>query len=188
MRPAMHSNQETVMRKVLFILSELLDEDVEWLAENGERLVFPSGEMLIGHGSQVDSVYFVLDGLFGVLAKGGDVIVELGTGEIIGEMSLVDPAPTTAAVHARPGGVALRLPHAVLRARLDSDNAFAARFYRALSVFMSDRIRQTTRRFGYGGGLPDPSMPQLEPLNDELASKVYLAGARFDRLLRRLAA
>jgi CRP-like cAMP-binding protein len=176
------------MRKVLFILSELLDEDVEWLADNGDRLVFPVGEVLIPHGSRVDSVYFVLDGLFGVLAKGGDVIVELGTGEIIGEMSLVDPAPTTAAVHARPGGVALRLHHSVLRAKLESDNAFAARFYRALSVFMSDRIRHTTRRFGYGSGAPDPALPELEPINEALVDKVYLAGARFDRLLKRLAA
>jgi CRP-like cAMP-binding protein len=176
------------MRKVLFILSELLDEDVEWLADNGERVSFPAGAELIPYGSRVDSVYFVLDGLFGVLAQGGEVIVELGSGEIIGEMSLVDPAPTTAAVHARPGSVALRLTHEVLRAKLDGDNGFAARFYRALSVFMSDRVRQTTRRFGYGSGAPDPALPQLEPINEELVDKVYLAGARFDRLLKRLAA
>jgi CRP-like cAMP-binding protein len=172
------------MRKVLFILSELLDEDVEWLADNGVRLYFPTGAELIPHGSLVDSVYFVLDGLFGVISKGGDVIVELGTGEIIGEMSLVDPAPTTAAVHARPGGVALCLKHSVLRAKLDSDNAFAARFYRALSVFMSDRMRHTTRRFGYGA----PDGAPAEPFNEALAHKLSMANSRFDWLLKRLAA
>jgi CRP-like cAMP-binding protein len=174
------------MRKVLFILSELLDEDVEWLAQYGERVRYPAGTELIAFDSKVDSVYFVLDGTFSVLTGGGDLIVELSSGEIIGEMSLVDPARTTAAVVANPGASALRLSHALLREKLTADAPFAARFYRALSVFMSDRIRHTTRRFGYGGAL-DPSKPQLEEINEELVDKLHLAGARFDRLLKRMA-
>ena len=175
------------MRKVLFILSELLDEDVDWLANYGERVSYPAGTELIAFDSRVDSVYFVLDGSFSVLTGGGDLIVELGSGEIIGEMSLVDPARTTAAVRAGEGAVSLRLPNTLLREKLEADAPFAARFYRALSVFMSDRIRHTTRRFGYGSAAPDPSKPQLEEINEELVDKLYLAGARFDRMLKRLA-
>ncbi|MES2349242.1 MAG: cyclic nucleotide-binding protein, partial [Pseudomonadota bacterium] len=97
------------------------------------------------------------------------------------------PARTTAAVRAGEGAVALRLPNTLLREKLEADAPFAARFYRALSVFMSDRIRHTTRRFGYGSAAPDPSKPQLEEINEELVDKLYLAGARFDRMLKRLA-
>ena len=175
------------MRKVLFILSELLDEDVDWLGLHGERIAYPSGAELIAFESRVDSVYFVLDGTFTVHTGGGELIVELGSGEIIGEMSLVDPARTTASVRAGEGAVALRLPHPLLREKLAQDAPFAARFYRALSVFMSDRIRHTTRRFGYGSSAPDPKQAQLEEINEELVDKLYLAGARFDRMLKRLA-
>jgi CRP-like cAMP-binding protein len=81
------------MRKVLFILSELLDEDVEWLANSGDRLRYPVGAELIPCGGVVDSIYFVLDGTFSVLRQ-RDLVTELHSGEVIGEMSLVDrPAP-----------------------------------------------------------------------------------------------
>lgn len=175
------------MRKVLFILSELLDEDVEWLATEGERMACAAGFELIALGSRVESVFFVLGGTFTVYSPGGDKIVDLGSGEIIGEMSLVDPARTTASVRAADECVVLRLPNQMLREKLAVDLGFAARFYRALAVFLADRMRNTTRRLGYGASGPDPKKPQLDEINEELLDKVYLAGARFDRLLKRLA-
>lgn len=174
------------MRKVLFILSQLSDEDVEWLATHGVRQPCPAGSELIALGSRVDSVYFILDGSFGVYAPSGDKVVDLGSGEVLGEMSLVDPAPTTAAVRANIDSVVLRLEIAMLRVKLDEDMAFAAHMYRALAVFLADRVRGTTRRLG-GGAAADPSKPQLDEINEELLDSLHLAGARFDRLLKRLA-
>ncbi|TFW18032.1 cyclic nucleotide-binding domain-containing protein [Duganella callida] len=174
------------MRKVLFILSELRDEDVEWLAMAGDRLRYPVGAELISYGSVVDSVYFVLDGTFSVLAANGELVAELSSGEVIGEMSLVDPARTTASVRAGEGASALRISHARMRDKLAADAPFAARFYRALSVFMSARMRQTTRRFGYGG-MSQPDQPQADEISEELLEKAHLASLRFERLLKRLA-
>jgi len=177
---------QTRMRKVLFILSELEDEDVEWIANAGDRLRYPVGAEIIGYDSQPDCVYFVLDGSFSVLNQNGELIVELHTGEIVGEMSLVDPARTTAAVRANEGASVLRLSHHRLRDKLAADAPFAARFYRALSVFLAARMRETTRRLGYG----QPNQPvetQLDQISEELLGKAHLASLRFDRLLRRMA-
>ncbi|SHN32666.1 Cyclic nucleotide-binding domain-containing protein [Duganella sacchari] len=174
------------MRKVLFILSELLDDDVEWLANAGDRLRYPVGAELIPYGGQPDSVYFVLDGTFSVLAGNGELVAELSSGEVIGEMSLVDPARTTASVRANEGASALRVSHVRLREKLDTDAAFAARFYRALSVFMSARMRQTTRRYGYGG-LSHPGDAQVDEISEALLEKAHLASMRFERLLKRMA-
>jgi CRP-like cAMP-binding protein len=173
------------VRKVLFIFSVLTDGDVEWLAQAGERVHVDPGTVLIPLGSRVDYLYFVLDGRLAIVAKSGDAIAYLESGEIIGEMSLVDPAPTAVSVSVASDATLLRIPDSVVREKLASDLGFASRFYRALCVFMADRMRQTTQRFGYGAATDDRHA--RDELNDDLLDNVHLAGARFDRMLKRLA-
>jgi len=173
------------VRKVLFIFSVLSDSDVEWLASTGERLSLDPGTVLIPAGSQVDYLYFVLDGRLVVKTYKGDRIATLESGEILGEMSLVDPAPTAVSVAVLTESTVLRLADSVVRDKLAEDPGFAARFYRALCVFMAHRLRETTTRFGYGKS--DEDAHTKDELNEDLLDTVHLAGARFDRMLRRLA-
>lgn len=173
------------MRKVLFIFSVLSDGDVEWLAKAGEHVHAGEGTVLIPLGSRIDSLYFVLDGRLAIRTRAGDPIAMLESGEIIGEMSLVDPAPTTVSVDVAADATLLRIPDAVLRDKLAADPQFAARFYRALCVFLADRLRQTTQRMGYGAATDDANAK--DELNEDLLDNVHLAGARFDRMLKRLA-
>jgi len=100
-------------------------------------------------------------------------------------MSLVDPAPTTVSVEVQSEATVLRISDAKVREKLETDLGFASRFYRALCVFMADRMRQTTQRFGYGKASDDKH--DKDELNDDLLDNVHLAGARFDRMLKRLA-
>jgi CRP-like cAMP-binding protein len=173
------------MRKVLFIFSELTDGDVEWLAQAGERVHFEAGTVLIPFAARVDSVFFVLDGRLSIRTPSGDRIRVLESGEIVGEMSLVDPAPTVVSVEVDQRATLLRIPATRVREKLAADLGFASRFYRALCVFLADRMRQTTQRLGYGGAADDAHA--RDELNDELLDSVHLAGARFDRMLKRLA-
>ena len=173
------------MRKVLFIFSVLTDGDVEWLARAGERVNAEPGAVLIPLGARVDYLYFVLEGRLAIKTKSGDPIALLESGEIIGEMSLVDPAPTTVSVEVAAEATMLRIPNAILREKLNTDPSFAARFYRALCVFLADRMRHTTQRMGYGAATDDANAK--DELNEDLLDTVHLAGARFDRMLKRLA-
>ncbi|HST01079.1 MAG TPA: cyclic nucleotide-binding domain-containing protein [Usitatibacter sp.] len=173
------------MRKVLFIFSVLTDGDVEWLARAGERVHCDPGMALIPLGARVDYLYFVLEGRLAIKTKSGDPIAYLESGEIIGEMSLVDPAPTTVSVEVAADTTLLRIPDAVVRDKRISDPPFAARFYRALCVFLADRMRHTTQRMGYGAATDDAHAK--DELNEDLLDNVHLAGARFDRMLKRLA-
>ena len=173
------------MRKVLFIFSVLTDEDVEWLGKVGERVHADPGTVLIPIGARVDYLYFVLDGQLAIRTRAGDTIARLESGEIIGEMSLVDPAPTTVSVEVANDATLLRIPDSVVREKLASDPSFASRFYRALCVFLADRMRQTTQRMGYGAATDDAHAK--DELNEDLLDNVHLAGARFDRMLKRLA-
>jgi CRP-like cAMP-binding protein len=173
------------VRKVLFIFSVLSDADVEWLAQAGERVHMDPGTVLVPLGARIDFLYFVLDGRLAVFTKARDTINTLESGEIIGEMSLVDPAPTTVSVEVVSESTLLRIPDAVVREKLASDLGFASRFYRALCVFLAHRMRQTTQRMGYGAATDDAH--SRDELNEDLLDNVHLAGARFDRMLKRLA-
>jgi CRP/FNR family transcriptional regulator, cyclic AMP receptor protein len=173
------------MRKVLFIFSVLTDGDVEWLATAGERIHVDRGTVLIPVGARVDHVYFVLEGQLAIRTRKGDVLATLESGEIIGEMSLVDPAPTAVSVEVATDATLFRISDAVVSDKLAKDFAFAARFYRALCVFMADRLRQTTSRMGYGAATEDANAK--DELNEDLLDNVHLAGARFDRMLKKLA-
>ena len=173
------------MRKVLFIFSVLSDSDVEWLASSGERMSLDAGAVLIPVGTRIEHLYFVLDGRLVVKTRAGDVIAPLESGEILGEMSLVDPAPTAVSVEVVSNATVLRLSDEMVREKLASDLGFASRFYRALCVFMAHRLRETTTRFGYGKASEDKN--SRDELNEDLLDTVHLAGARFERMLKRLA-
>jgi CRP/FNR family cyclic AMP-dependent transcriptional regulator len=173
------------VRKVLFIFSVLTDADVEWLGHAGERVHVDPGQEFIALGARLDHLYFVLDGRLAIVTRKGERLRMLESGEVIGEMSLVDPAPTSVSVAALTQATLLRIPDAVLREKLASDMGFAARFYRALCVFLADRMRHTTARLGYGTAPEDAHA--RDELNEDLLDNVHLAGARFERMLKRLA-
>ena len=173
------------MRKVLFIFGQMTDGDVDWLAKEGERIHVKAGTQLIEHGARVHHLYFVLDGQLAIRTPSGVQVALLESGEIVGEMSLVDPAPTSVAVDVMVDATLLRLSNEVLSAKLASDSDFASRFYFALCVFLADRMRNTTRRLGYGDGAAEEDAK--DELNENLLDTLVVAGARFDRILKRLA-
>ena len=178
------------MRKALYILGQLNDLDVEWLIEAGQRRRVAKGAVLIRQGQPVQDLYLVLAGRLSVIDEklGGRELARLGTGEIVGEMSFVDAQPPSATVQVVEDSVVLALSRTRLQQRLDQDAAFAARFYRALALFLSDRLRSTVSRLGYGAPATtiDDDKMQEDELDLNVLDNVHLAGARFDHILKRL--
>jgi bacteriocin-type transport-associated protein len=177
------------VRKVLFILSELADSDLDWMVANGTRRTFAPGEVLIREGRPIEVLYVVLDGQLAVTldALGGKEIARLHGGEILGELSFLDSRPPAATVTAAEPSAALCIPRARLSEKLGGDAAFAARFYRALGVFLASRLRHSQRRLGYDQGrILDDEVEHEDELDPALLDQLALAGARFDWMLKRL--
>ncbi len=165
------------MRKVFFILAILRDEDVDWLARAG-RVVQPLvDEVIIRQGEPARDLFFVLEGHVDVLVEGVGAIARLASGEVVGEMSFVDSAPPSATVRAAAGAKLLAIDKRDLAERLQADPGFAARFYRALAMFLSDRLRAANR---------GPAEGDSDLLDEGFLGEVANAGQRFDMMLKQL--
>lgn len=177
------------MRKALLFLGILNDSDIEWMISAGVKRDVTPPEVLIREGVPTDCLFLVLNGRLSVLAAalGNREVARLQAGEIIGEMSFVDSRPPSATVQALENSVVLAIPRHLLQDRLVQDAPFAARFYRALAVFLSDRLRNTVGLLGYGQG-KDLGATYADEIDSDTLEKVSLAGVRFDWLQRRLRA
>lgn len=172
------------MRKALFILGELSDGDMDWLAETGQRQEIARESILIQRGEPIADVYILLDGRLSVRIDGRDSreINALLPGEFIGELSFLDSRPPSATVIASTNSVVVAISRDKLETKLRDDTAFAARFYRALGVFLAHRLRRMTLQ---GAEERDSGAhPANETTDDELDPKllesISLAGKRFE--------
>ncbi|HEY9736060.1 MAG TPA: cyclic nucleotide-binding domain-containing protein [Trichocoleus sp.] len=174
------------MKRVLFILGVLEDDDVDWLVAAGKRLALPEGEVLIQEGQPTDAIYLLLDGTLHVTvaALKEQVMAELFSGEVVGEMSFVDTQPPSATVAAAQPSVVLAIPASALQQKLSTDPAFASRFYKALAILLSSRLRSTVKHLE--GEHWRPIAIAQEAVLDELADVISVGGIRFDWMLRRL--
>ena len=179
------------MRKVLFLFGQLNDNDVEWLLAKGAKRFTPAGSVLIEQGVPLDSLFILLEGQLGVWLKSPRApereIAHLNAGEIVGEMSFVDARPPSATVRAREDSNVFAIPKPVLTAKLASDLGFAARFYRALAIYLSTTVRERHRMMGANASL-DETEDDVDELDPNVLDGVYLAGERFDRMVKRVLA
>jgi CRP/FNR family transcriptional regulator, cyclic AMP receptor protein len=179
------------MRKVLFLFGQLNDNDVEWLLATGTKRFVRAGGVLIEQGVPLAALYILLEGRLSVWLKnprGAErEIARLNAGEIVGEMSFVDARPPSATVRAQEDSSVFVIPRSVLNAKLASDQGFAARFYRALAIFLSTTVRERHRALGFSAGEPVVSEEEeddTDELDPNVLDGVYLAGERFSRMVR----
>jgi CRP/FNR family transcriptional regulator, cyclic AMP receptor protein len=177
------------MKKVFFLLGELVDEDIDWMISTGRREEVTAGTVLIQEGRPIDTLLILLEGTLSVSVSAleGKTIARLTSGAVVGEMSFADARPPSATVQAVENSLILAIPRDSLVAKLKEDEGFASRFYRAIAIFLSTRLRGTVRYLGYAKGqLLQGEDSSPEDLSPEMLDNVPLAKARFDWLLRRL--
>lgn len=177
------------MRTVLYLFGLLTESDIEWMAQNGVQRWVEPREALIREGVPGSALILVLEGELAVTVQGAGEVARLGVGEVAGEMSFVDSAPPSGTVAARVRTRILALDKAALSRKLEGDVGFGYRFYRALAIFLADRLRGTNRRMSYreSGSLAGDA-PLQDELDPNILDNLSQAGERFHQLLRLLAA
>jgi signal transduction histidine kinase len=103
-------SKEFLRRLPLF--AELAEADLDRLYKMAKPTPIKRGEVLIQEGDVGESLYVILDGEFEVTKRSGKQDVFLGvrkSGDVIGEMSLVEQAPRTASIRALVDGRVLEV-------------------------------------------------------------------------------
>lgn len=174
------------MKRALYILGLLSDTDVDWLVSAGTAKTFGTHEPLIEQGLPNQTLYILLDGTVAVTAHGKEV-ARLGVGEVLGEISLLDSRPPNATVMPLKTTCALAVPFWKLQAKLKSDPGFAGRLYRALAVFLAQRMRSTMLSMVKPQGDPlDDDVGLADEIDPEVLERITLAEARFRHMMQRL--
>lgn len=161
------------MRKGLIILGDLLDQDLVWLSQSGDLQTLTTNQRLIAAGQDITHLFIVTEGRLSVRIADAE-IAEVGVGDILGEMSFVEKRPPVASVIAMDPCRVLAVPRDRLLEQFQRDPAFAARFYRALAVFLSDRLRSVSTE------------ADRNELDEGLLDTIHVAGDRMLRLIELL--
>jgi CRP-like cAMP-binding protein len=99
------------------LLSSLSESELRALLAGAKRLPFRKDENILRQGQSNASLFVLEEGLLHVVRTAGGKQVFLGrleAGAFFGELSLFDPGPTTAAVHAAQDGVLIEISRACL--------------------------------------------------------------------------
>jgi len=137
------------------LFAELEPRDLLDLAELTREEELPPGQALCEEG-RPDSgdLFVILAGHAAVVVEGGEsVIAELGPGEVVGELSLLDGSPRSATVVPRGGPLrVLRIPAQAFRDRLLPRGSVS----RSLLLMLTGRLRALASRVSGG---ESPSTP-----------------------------
>jgi CRP-like cAMP-binding protein len=140
------------------------------------------GDILIREGELTDCLILLLEGELLASTRSLGQIAKMGVGEVVGEMSLVDSAPPSATIAASGNGLALFLDKTKLMQKLEIDEGFGSRFYRALAVFLADRLRDARR--SSANYTMDEMVISDDQLDDGILDRVADAGERFNRMMK----
>jgi len=135
-------------------LSRLNAADRERLERIGKAIRLEPRQHLLVRGEQGGDVFRVERGQLEIVDRRSrpEVILDvLGPGELVGELGFIDGTPRSADAFAGPGCVVTLWPAEDLEVLLSSDDAFAARFWRAMAEEVGDRLREVTSNAVTGG-------------------------------------
>jgi CRP-like cAMP-binding protein len=153
-RPSFNSKEslkamisDTLLHGV-YLFADLSAEERGQLAKLAEPMNVGAGTQLFAAGDTATAMYLIKDGSVRIttIAAGGEKIevAMLGSGSHFGEMALIDGAKRSATAETLEPTSLFRFDYAKIGAALDKSPAIAAKLYRALARFLSNRLRQTT--------------------------------------------
>ncbi|MGE3620254.1 MAG: cyclic nucleotide-binding domain-containing protein [Acidimicrobiia bacterium] len=137
------------------------DADLDRVAAVAELVELPAGATIVRQHEQPDAAYVLLRGSAAIEAD-GTPMGDIGPGDCIGELALLDGSPRTATVTAASRVVAARLAATAFTDLLDA----LPELHRRLTASLARKLRRTTSGWSNLAGDPEVLMAALLDLQD----------------------
>ena len=135
--------------KPIGLLAEFSEQDLAAMTKCGHPLHFQKGQEILKEGENNASLFMVQSGLLHVrrqVEKSHTLLGRLEAGGFFGEVSVFNPGPTTATIHAVTDGDLWRLGRDSLLQFIDSRPAAGAQMLRRIMEEMAARLRKADDR------------------------------------------
>jgi CRP/FNR family transcriptional regulator, cyclic AMP receptor protein len=137
----------------VYLFTDLNPDERASLARIAEAMNLPAGFPIFRAGDPATALYLIENGSvrLAVTSSGGKTVevATLGSGSHFGEMALIDGAKRSATAETLEATSMFRFDYDKVTVLLDRSPATAAKLYRSLARFLSNRLRQTTTDMSY---------------------------------------
>lgn len=157
------------------LFAELSDDDLDRIEERSSTLTLATGDQLFAEGERGETAFVITAGEIEIVKRTGEREVLLAvrfTGEVIGEMALLQDAPRSATARARTAAELVAIPKAEIDALMDSSVGAV----RALFRVILDRWQSTQAMLSQS-----ERMAQLGTLTAGLAHELNNPAAAVNR-------
>ena len=132
----------------VYLFTDLNPDERASLARIAEAMSLPAGFPIFRAGDAATALYLIDNGSvrLAVTSSGGKTVevATLGSASHFGEMALIDGAKRSATAETLEPTSMFRFDYDKVTALLERSPATAAKLYRSLARFLSNRLRQTT--------------------------------------------
>ncbi len=120
----------------------LTANDWALIADKALRRQFKAGESIVQRDRRSHGIFLILKGTASVQIASQPTVVEIGPGQICGEISFLDELPATANVVAKESVESYYLDRASLQSMFELFPHLGSRFYHSLAAILSRRLRE----------------------------------------------
>jgi len=125
--------------------------EIDELVAIGRPMQLPRGAWLFAVGETPRSAFLVLRGALEVLSRKGELerrVALAGTGELVGYLSVLEPAPHAASARVRESAALLELPGDRLRALYEGSSGTSLRLQHAIHDSLLRSLARTNSQLG----------------------------------------
>lgn len=137
---------EPSVLKDAYLVSGLAADELAQVASIATVKLFQSGQSLTNCGDPADDLLVILSGRVSVTTQDGDLLGEIGSNSIVGEIGLVDAKPCAANVTSIGPVSAAVFSNQELRRLMSHNRQWGFTMLANISRLMAARLRQSNAR------------------------------------------